>query len=134
MARRATQRWLRDRRHAPPRDATLAPTDARTRLRQRGERDEPAAVALAVGVEQLGVTGRAQAWVLDALRVDARLRQQLLVRPPEVEHHAAVRGGAAPAFPARVAEGARELADHRLADLVAARTDRRRDHRAPAGG
>src|SRR5947208_10376339 len=105
-----------------------------TRLRQRSERDEPAAVALAVGIEQLGVTGRAQARVLDAPRVDARLRQQLLVGPPEVEHHAAVRGRAGPAFPARVAEGARELADHRLADLVAARADRRRDHRAQARG
>src|SRR5882762_10647090 len=103
-----------------------------TRLRQRGERDEPAAVALAVGIEQLGVTGRAQARVLDAPRVDARLRQQLLVRPPEVEHHAAVRGRAGPAVPARGAEGARELAGHRLADLVAARADRRRDHRARA--
>src|SRR2546430_17648945 len=115
MARRATQRWLRDRCHAPPRDATLAPAAARTRLRQRGERDEPAAGALAVGVEQLGVTGRAQARVLDTLRVDARLPQQLLVRPPEVEHHTAVRGRARPPFPARLAEGARELAAHRLA-------------------
>src|SRR5438128_11487530 len=93
----------------------------RTRLRQRGERDEPAAVALAVGIEQLGVTGRAQARVVDAPRVDARLRQQLLVRRPEVEHHAAARRRSRPAVPTRVAEGARELANHRLANLVAAR-------------
>src|SRR5882724_13715504 len=103
-----------------------------TRRRQRGDRDEAAAVALAVGVEQLRMAGRAQARVLDPLRIDARLRQQFLVRRPEVEHRAAPRRRARPALPARAPERAGEVADHRLADLVATRPDRGRDRRAQA--
>src|SRR5436309_605511 len=129
LARRTPEPRLRDRRVTP----TGHGRD-RTCLRQSRDRHEPAAVALAVGVQQLGMAGRAQAWILDARRIDPRLRQQLLVRRPQIEPHAAVRRRARPALPARGAERAREVADDRLADLVAARADRGRDGDAQPRG
>jgi hypothetical protein len=51
-------------------------------LGQRRHGHQPAAIAFAVGIQQLGMACGAQARVLDARRIDAGLRQELLVRHP----------------------------------------------------
>src|SRR5439155_1511672 len=106
---------------------------ARLALRERGERDQPAAIAATVRVEELRVTGGAQTRVLHARRVDARPPEQRLVGGPEVQHYPPGAPGSGPRFPA-VRVGPGELARHRLVDLVAARADRGRDGRVESFG
>src|SRR5215467_6421665 len=60
-----------------------------TRLGQRGERDEAAAVPAPIRVEKLGMTRGAQPRILDRRRSDAGVDEQRLVRRPEIEHHVA---------------------------------------------
>src|SRR5439155_6148145 len=71
---------------------------ARLALRERGERDQPAAIAATVRVEELRVTGGAQTRVLHARRVDARPPEQRLVGGPEVQHYPPGAPGSGPRF------------------------------------
>src|SRR3989442_894510 len=117
-----------------PRTAGPQPRDVlRLALRERGERDQPAAIAAAVRVEELRVTGGAQARVLDTRRIDARAPEQPLVGGPEVQHDPPGPPGTGPRLPAvQVSPG--ELARHRLVHLVAARADRGRNGRVESFG
>src|SRR5439155_15054235 len=131
LASRRASPSLRGRRSPRRTTVTDSPRGARRRasaaaarlaLRERGERDQPAATAPAVRVEELRVTGGAQARVLDTRRIDTRPPEQRLVGGPEVQHDPPGPPGSGPRLPA-VRVGPGELARHRLVDLVAARAD-----------
>ena len=92
---------------------------------QRRDRDEAAAVALAIGEKTSGwqaVHSRGF-----SIRAPSRPRAPRApsVGAPEIEHPVPGAGRLDPALPARIR--ASEIRDHRLVDLVAAGTDRRRD-------
>src|SRR3989449_6964089 len=117
-----------------PRTGGPQPRDVlRLALGERGERDQPAAIAPAVRVEELRVTGGAQARVLDTRRIDARPPEQRLVGGPEVQHDPPGPPGSGPRLPA-VRVGPGELARHRLVDLLAAPAERGRNGRVESFG
>src|SRR4029450_6408733 len=66
---------------------------------ERGERDEAAAIALAIRVQELRGARGAEPRVVDGRRRYAGLAQERLVGRPQVEHHVPVGGGRPPPPP-----------------------------------